>query len=132
MDKNESPPDYEPSIRMIAMPADANPSGDIFGGWIMSLMDLAGASVAYEHAHGRVVTVAVDSISFHHPVAVGDAVSFYAEINQVGNTSISTYVDVWVRGREDGKPFRVTEGVYTYVAQDKNGRPRPVLGWKGK
>ncbi len=128
MSKNESPPDYEPSIRMIAMPADANPSGDIFGGWIMSLMDLAGASVAYERAHGRVATVAVDSISFHHPVAIGDAVSFYAEIDRVGDTSISTNVDVWVRGGAGGKPFRVTEGVYTFVALDRNGRPRPVDG----
>jgi acyl-CoA thioesterase YciA len=111
---------------MIAMPADANPSGDIFGGWIMSLMDMAGGQVAYQSGGGRVVTVAVDEIVFHVPVAVGDEVSCYAGVVRTGRTSIRTHVEVWTRRRGGGLPFKVTEGDYTYVLVDQDGRPTPL------
>ena len=126
MTDSPSPPDIEPAIRIIAMPADTNPSGDIFGGWLMSMMDMAGANVAYERAGGRIVTVAVDAISFHSPVLVGDLVSCYAHVTRVGRTSLTTKVEVWVRGRSGGRPIKVTEGEFTYVAIDDNRVPRPL------
>ena len=126
MDDSESPLATEPAIRMIAMPADANPSGDIFGGWIMSMMDMAGANVAYERAGGRVATVAVEKLSFHHPVAVGDVVTCFAEVIRTGRTSLSTDIQVWVRGRAGGKAIKVTEGAFTFVAIDDDGKPRPL------
>ena len=111
---------------MIAMPADANPSGDIFGGWIMSLMDMAGGQVAYRFGGGRIVTVAVDEIVFLGPVAVGDEVSCDAAIVRTGRTSIRTHVEVWTTRRGGGSPFKVTEGDYTYVLVDRDGRPTPL------
>jgi acyl-CoA thioesterase YciA len=120
------PPNSEPAIRIIAMPADTNPSGDIFGGWLMSMMDMAGATVAYQRAGGRVATVAVDEIEFHSPVLVGDLVTCYAEIIRTGQTSLATKVDVWVRGRSGGEPIKVTEGVFTFVAIDDDRVPRPL------
>jgi len=123
-DSNRPPP-VEPSIRAIAMPAYANGNGDIFGGWIMSQMDLAGGNVASQHAHGRVVTVGVKEIAFHVPVAIGDEVSCYAQITRTGTTSITTKVEVWVRRRNAETQVKVTEGEYTYVAIDEKGRPRP-------
>lgn len=126
MPDENHPPDSEPSIRIIAMPADTNPSGDIFGGWIMSMMDMAGANVAYEAAHGRVATVAVDKFEFHRPVAVGDVVSCYAKIIHIGRTSLATKVDVWVRGRDGGSQIKVTEGEFTFVAIDDDGTPRAI------
>ncbi len=126
MAANESPPSIEPAIRMIAMPADANPSGDIFGGWIMSLMDLAGGNTAYQRAGGRVATVAVDSIEFHQPVAVGDEVSVYARVIRAGRTSLDTAIEVWVRGREGGAATKVTEGLFTFVHIDAARRPIPL------
>lgn len=126
MAENESPPGIEPAIRMIAMPADANPSGDIFGGWIMSLMDMAGGTTAYQRAGGRVATVAVDSIEFHQPVAVGDEVSVYARVTRAGRTSLDTDIEVWVRGREGGAATKVTEGRFTFVHIDAARRPIPL------
>lgn len=126
MNEAESPPAGEVAIRIIAMPSDANPSGDIFGGWIMSMMDMAGGTTAYHRAKGRVATVAVDKIEFHRPVAVGDEVSCYTEVVRVGRTSIAVRVDVWARSDRGGTPTRVTEGVFTFVAVDPEGRPRPV------
>ena len=126
MRNSESPPAVEPAIRMIAMPADANPSGDIFGGWIMSLMDMAGGNVAFQRAGGRVATVAVDSLEFHQPVAIGDEVSCYAEVVRVGRTSLATKVELWVRDRTGGDAVKVTDGVFTFVAIDENRCPRPV------
>jgi acyl-CoA thioesterase YciA len=111
---------------MVAMPADANPSGDIFGGWIMSLMDMAGGQVAFQFAGSRIVTVAVDEIVFHVPVAVGDEVSCYAEVVRTGRTSIRTHVEVWTRRRAGGPRFKVTEGDYTYVLVNADGRPTPL------
>ncbi len=126
MNDDQGPPALEPAIRMTAMPADTNPSGDIFGGWLMSIMDLAGANVAFERAGGRVATIAVDKIEFHRPVAVGDVVSCYAEVNRVGRTSLTTRVEVWIRGRKGGAASKVTEGEFTFVALDDDGHPRLV------
>ena len=126
MTASESVPQNEPAIRIIAMPADANPSGDIFGGWIMSMMDMAGGTTAYRRAGGRVATVAVETIEFHRPVTIGDEVSCYTEILRVGRSSIAVRVDVWVRSMREGDPVKVTEGVFTFVALDANKRPRPV------
>ena len=122
-DQNKQPK-TEPSIRIIAMPADTNPSGDIFGGWLKSMMDMAGANVAYQRACGRVATVAVDKIEFHRPVAIGDVVSCYAEIIRTGKTSLATKVEVWVRRRVETDQFKVTEGEFTYVAILDDGKPR--------
>mgnify|MGYP001289834550 CR=1 FL=1 len=120
------PPNVEPAIRTFAMPADANGQGDIFGGWIMSQMDLAGGNVASVRARSRVVTVGVKEIAFHVPVAVGDVVSCFAVITRVGRTSVSTHVEVWVRRSNDPTELKVTEGEFTYVAIDGEGRPVPV------
>lgn len=120
------PPEREPAIRITAMPADTNPSGDIFGGWLMSMMDMAGGNVAYQRAGGRVATVAVNEFEFHSPVKVGDIVSCYAEVTRTGRTSLATKVDVWVQGRSGGDPIKVTEGVFTFVAIDEGGAPRPL------
>jgi acyl-CoA thioesterase YciA len=114
------------SLRTLAMPANANPSGDIFGGWIMSQMDIAGGIHAYEVAKGRVATVAVDAMSFHLPVYVGDVVSCYCSTTRIGNTSIAVLVETWVRRRTSGAVENVTEGLFTFVAIDQDGRPRGV------
>ena len=126
MTEKTAPPDVEPAIRMIAMPADTNSSGDIFGGWLMSMMDLAGSNVAYERAKGRVATVAVNEIEFHRPVMVGDLVSCYATVIRTGRTSLATKVEVWVRGRSGGDPIKVTEGEFTFVAIDDSRVPRSL------
>lgn len=110
------------------MPASANPSGDIFGGWIMSQMDIAGGIHAYEVARGRVATVAVDAMTFHLPVYVGDVVSCYCSTARIGNTSIAVLVETWVSRRSSGKLEKVTEGRFTFVAIDQAGKPRPVSG----
>jgi acyl-CoA thioesterase YciA len=121
-----SPPSIDAAIRMIAMPADTNPSGDIFGGWLMSMMDMAGGNIAYRRAGGRVATVAVDKIEFHRPVAVGDVVSCFGEVVRVGNTSLTVAVSAWVQARQGGEEVKVTEGLFTFVALDRKGDPRPV------
>ncbi len=118
------PKDKHASIRTVAMPADANPSGDIFGGWIMSQMDIAGASYAASIAKSRVVTVAVEAMTFLLPVFVGDVVSCYCETKRIGKTSISVRIETWVlRNRVADKPIKVTEGIYTFVALDENRNP---------
>ncbi len=116
----------EPAIRVIAMPADANTSGDIFGGWLMAQMDLAGASAAQRRSHGRVATVAVDSMSFHLPVHVGDEVSIYANVTGVGRTSIRVMVEAWRRVRAAEQRDRVTSASFVFVAIDEDRRPRAV------
>lgn len=120
------PPTIEPALRTFAMPKDTNSNGDIFGGWLLSQMDMAGGSVASERAGGRVVTVAIEAMRFHLPVFVGDQVSCYATVHRVGRTSIAVAVETWVRRRDSGTVVKVTEGVYTYVAIDANRKPRPV------
>jgi len=125
-DQLPNPPNG-PHLRTIAMPADANASGDIFGGWTLSQMDLAGGSFAAEHAHDRVATVAIEAMRFLRPVAVGDEVSCYCALVKTGDTSIEVRVETWARGRGRGRaPEKVTEGVFTYVALGEDGKPRAL------
>jgi len=119
-------PGRDPALRTFAMPKDANPNGDIFGGWIMAQMDLAGAVAAVRRARGRVATVAVEAMEFHRPVNVGDLVSCYAEVTKVGRTSMRVEIETWVERRMTRVQEKVTAGTFTYVAIDEKGRPRPV------
>lgn len=119
-------PQGEPRVRTLAMPADTNPAGDIFGGWLLAQMDIAAGTMAYERAKGRVATVAVDAMTFHKPVLVGDLVSCYARVLKVGRTSITMQVEVWVRRGRTGEEQKVTEGRFTCVAIDEHRQPRPV------
>ena len=121
-----APARRDPALRTVAMPADANANGDIFGGWLLAQMDLAGAVPAMRRARGRVATVAVQAMSFHRPVLIGDLVSCYAEIARVGQTSLTVMVETWVERHFGGSIEKVTGGVFTYVAIDTNGRKRPV------
>jgi acyl-CoA thioesterase YciA len=116
----------DPAIRVVAMPADANSYGDIFGGWLMSMMDNAAGLTAARRAKGRAVTVAMDGMVFHQPVKVGDEVSVYADIERVGRTSLTIAVEAWRRQRHGEEPIKVTEAKFTFVAIDDQGRPRPV------
>ena len=120
------PPQIEPALRAIAMPADANPHGDIFGGWLLSQMDLAGGTVATRRAKGRTATVAVTAMTFHRPVFIGDEVTCYAQIIKVGTTSITVKVESWVRRGTEDEQIAVTEGIFSYVAVGSDRRPRPV------
>ena len=113
-------------MRRIAMPADANPHGDIFGGWLLSQMDLAGGTAATRRAKGRTATVAITAMTFHRPVFVGDEVTCYAQIIKVGTTSITVKVESWVRRGTGEEHIAVTEGIFTYVAVGSDRRPRPV------
>jgi acyl-CoA thioesterase YciA len=122
----KSPPATAPKLRTIAMPADANPSGDIFGGWLMGLMDLAAGNAAGHRARGRVATIAVEGMKFHRPVLVGDEVSIFAEVISVGRTSMRIDVEAWRRERSEDAMCLVTEGVFTFVAIDEHRKPRPV------
>ncbi len=122
------PPDTDPAIRTIAMPADTNPHGDIFGGWLLCQMDLAGASVAVRRAGGRVVTVAITAMAFHRPVCVGDQVSCYGSVEKIGTTSITIKVESWALRGTGTTPIKVTEGLFTYVRVGPDGRPQPISG----
>ncbi|WP_310531706.1 acyl-CoA thioesterase [Novosphingobium sp.] len=119
-------PDGQPAIRVTAMPADTNANGDIFGGWLMSQMDMGAGLVAARLAHGRVATVAMDGMQFHQPVGVGDEVSVYCEVTKVGRSSITIATEAWRRHRFEEVQQKVTEAVFTFVAIDDAGRPRPV------
>ena len=121
------PPAHEPAIRVPAMPADANAYGDIFGGWLMSLMDSAAGLVAARHSHGRAVTIAMDGMQFHSPVHIGDEVSVYAKLARVGRTSMTIDVECWARDRDRVDERRVTEARFTFVAIDQDRKPRPVV-----
>jgi|TARA_B110000238_G_C15911574_1_gene346490 acyl-CoA thioesterase YciA len=116
-----------PSIRAVAMPADTNPSGDIFGGWVLSQMDLAGSVLARQFAKKRVTTVAVEKMRFHKPIMIGDIVSFYTEVSKTGNTSITIDIVTMVNRKDDklgeDQAIKVTEGRFIYVSIDKNGNP---------
>jgi acyl-CoA thioesterase YciA len=112
-----------PAIRITAMPADTNPYGDIFGGWLMAHMDLAAGATAARCAKGRAVTIAVDGIVFHHPVKVGDEVSVYADVASTGRTSMTIAVQAWRRARHSDQRQMVTEANFTFVALDADGRP---------
>ncbi len=121
------PPGRVPELRVVPMPADANVHGDVFGGWIMSQVDIAGALAATRRANGRVVTVAVNSFLFKYPTFIGDLLSFYAEIIKIGRTSITVYVEVFAeRNRLSADCIKVTEATLTYVATDDERKPRPV------
>jgi acyl-CoA thioesterase YciA len=122
----ETPPEAAPLLRTIAMPADANPSGDIFGGWLMGLMDLAAGNAAGRRARGRVATLAVDAMVFHRPVLVGDEVSIYACVVSVGRTSMRIRVEAWRRRVSEETMQQVTEADFTFVAIDAERKPRPV------
>ena len=116
-----------PALRVVPMPADSNQNGDIFGGWIMAQVDVAGGTVAGRVARGRVATVSVNFFVFKQPVQIGDVLSFYAELQRIGTTSVTVNVEVYAeRGRADTKVVKVTEATLTYVAIDLNGKPRPV------
>jgi acyl-CoA thioesterase YciA len=121
------PEGKEPVLRVVPMPHDANQHGDIFGGWIMAQVDIAGGVLAARHARGRVATVAVNSFTFKQPVFIGDVVSFYAAVTRVGTTSITVNVEVYAqRNPADVETVKVTEAILTYVATDQNRKPRPV------
>ncbi len=116
----------EMAIRTIAMPKDTNPSGDVFGGWLMSQMDLAGGSAAMTRAKGRIATVAVEGMVFHLPVHVGDELSCYAKLIRVGRSSLAYHITAYVRRREGREHVKVTEATFTYVAIGEDRRPRSV------
>ena len=114
-------------LKVIPMPADCNANGDIFGGWVMAQVDLAGSVIPARHVQGRMATVAVNEFVFKQPVRVGDILSFYAHVTRIGNTSITVEVEVYAETfRSQGKYVKVTEATLTYVAIDEGGRPRPI------
>jgi acyl-CoA thioesterase YciA len=122
----EHPPTTQPAVRVTAMPADTNPYGDIFGGWLLSQMDLAAGSVAARHSHGRAVTVSIDGMSFLRPVVVGDELSVYARLVKVGRTSMDVSVEAWRRTRHEDRSYKVTQAVFTFVAIGEDRQPRSV------
>lgn len=119
-------PDGTLTIRTLAMPADANPAGDIFGGWVLAQMDIAGGVAAYEAACGRVVTAAIESMSFLKPVKIGDILCVYCNVISTGRTSMKIHVEAWARRHRVGLREKVTEASFTFVALDDDGNPRPV------
>ena len=121
-----TPPGMEMTLRTVAMPADTNASGDIFGGWVMAQMDMAAGMRANERSNGRAVTAAADGVVFREPVKVGDTLCVYTAVDRVGRTSMVIRIEVWARRRFTGRRDRVTEGRFTMVAVDRDGRPRPV------
>src|SRR5436190_19705209 len=125
--RNSTEPKGELASRTLAMPADSNPRGDIFGGWIMSLMDSAGKMSATPHAGGRVVTVAVSNITFLQPVHVGDTVCCYTDVKRLGRTSITLDVEVWVLHQGQGARIKVTDAEFTFVAVHEDGSPRELM-----
>jgi acyl-CoA thioesterase YciA len=124
-------PEAAPTIRVTAMPADANPYGDIFGGWLMGQMDLAAGSVASRHSGGRAVTIAAEGMKFHRPVFVGDEVSVYASLVAVGTTSMTIEVEAWRRARHSADSSKVTQARFVFVAIDDDRQPRRVPPLEG-
>lgn len=121
-----APPAHEPVIRTIAMPADTNPSGDIFGGWLMAQMDLAAGNLAARIARGRAATIAVEGMTFLKPVKVGDEVSLYADLEGTGRSSMRIHVEAWRRDRYGSESIKVTDATFTFVAIDAEGRTRAI------
>jgi acyl-CoA thioesterase YciA len=119
-------PGGEPAIRVVAMPADTNPYGDIFGGWLLSIMDSAAGTVAARFSRGRAVTIAIDGMTFHRPVKVGDVVSVYANVVTTGRSSMKIEVSAWRRVRAGEETDRVTHALFTFVAIGDDGRPRVI------
>lgn len=124
--QQDTQPDGTLTIRTLAMPADTNPAGDIFGGWVLSQMDIAGSIAAVENANGRVATVAVEAMTFISPVKVGDVLCIYTSVARVGNTSISIKVEAWARRKRVENRVKVTEGTFIFVALDENGKKRKI------
>lgn len=124
-DETENPRG-ELTTRTLAMPADANPSGDIFGGWVLSQMDIAAGICAGQRAQGRVATVAIDAMKFIRPVKVGDVLCVYSKVQKVGRTSIAIHLEAWVLKNRIGERVKVTDGLFTFVAIDATGQPRMV------
>lgn len=116
----------ELAIRTLAMPADTNPAGDIFGGWVLSQMDIAGGLASKKIAKGRTVTVAVDSMIFHRPVLIGDTLCCYVKIEKIGRTSVTIKVEAYVSRQYQSQREKVTEGLFTYVKVDKQRKPMPI------
>ena len=114
------------TVRTIAMPADTNANGDIFGGWVMSCMDQAGGIAGVERAHGRVVTVAVEAMTFISPMKVGDVLEVYTSIGRIGRTSMKINIEAWAQRFMTHKHEKVTDGTFTFVAVDDSGKPRPI------
>ncbi|PTM42093.1 acyl-CoA thioesterase [Bosea sp. 124] len=123
---SEEEPRGDLTVRINAMPADTNANGDIFGGWVMSRMDAAGGIAGVDRAQGRVVTIAVDAMTFIRPVKVGDVLSVYTEVEAVGRTSMKIHVEAWARRFRTTIHEKVTDATFTFVAIDEEGRPRPV------
>ncbi|WP_068118245.1 acyl-CoA thioesterase [Tropicimonas marinistellae] len=119
-------PHGELTLRTLAMPADVNTNGDIFGGWVLGQMDIAAGITARDRANGRVTTVAVDAMKFIRPVKVGDVLCIYTEVSRVGRSSMGIGIEAWVRRGGYNAREKVTEAIFTFVAIDENGRPRPV------
>ena len=115
-----------PHLRTIAMPSDANPSGDVFGGWTLSQMDLAGATLAADRARGRVATISIEAMQFLRPIRVGDQVSCFCSVVDTGDHSIRVGIETWTRSRGAAEAEKVTEGVFTYVAVGDDGKPRSL------
>ena len=112
--------------RILAMPADTNPAGDIFGGWVLSQMDIAGGLVSKRISKGRTVTIAVDAMTFHRPVFIGDTVGCYVKVIKVGKTSIKVLIEAWAKRQYQEERIKVTEGIFTYVSVTNDRKPRPI------
>lgn len=126
MSEAQETPRGELTTRTLAMPGDANPSGDIFGGWVLSQMDIAGGIAAGQRAAGRVATVAINAMTFFKPVSVGDVLCVYSEITREGRTSVEISLEAWALRDRIGERVKVTAGKFTFVALDDEGRPRPL------
>jgi acyl-CoA thioesterase YciA len=130
MSANEQAAEEQPkgvqTVRVVAMPADTNANGDIFGGWVLSQMDMAGGVAAVERARGRVVTIKVDTMIFIRPVRIGDVLSVYTQVESIGRTSMKVHIEAWVRRFITHLQEKVTDATFTFVAIDDNGRPRPI------
>ena len=122
----EEQPKGAQTVRVVAMPADTNANGDIFGGWVLSQMDMAGGVAAVERARGRVVTIKVDTMIFIRPVRIGDVLSVYTQVESIGRTSMKVHIEAWVRRFITHVQEKVTDATFTFVAIDDQGRPRPI------
>jgi acyl-CoA thioesterase YciA len=125
-------PRGELTVRLIAMPRDTNSNGDIFGGWVLSQMDQAGGIAAAEKAQGRVVTIAIDAMTFIRPVKVGDVLCVYTAVDRVGRTSMKVHIEAWAQRFRTHHREKVTDATFTFVAVDESGRPRPVIAKTAK
>lgn len=126
MGEERGEPRGELTVRTMAMPADTNANGDIFGGWVLSQMDQAGGIAGVERARGRVVTISVETMKFIRPVRVGDVLCVYTEIEQIGRTSMKIHIEAWARRFQTDLREKVTDATFTFVAIDDEGRPRPI------